>query len=133
MRAARMNELPVVRGLMVCERVIVDSQTGRRTFVNRFTSHPVERFPSPPVSFAALVVLANGFGDIPISLVIGHLESDGVIFHYQTVEHFTDRLRTHLLVIRVNGLVFPTVGEYELTLYADDEPLTRSILKLSVG
>ena len=125
-----MRELPVVQGLMICEYVITDPQMKRRTFVNRFTTHRPDRFPSPPFPFVVVATLTNGFGDIPITLEFLHLESDEFLARYVAVERFSDRLRSHLLINRVPDLIFPVAGTYELTLFADDEPLTSSLLRI---
>lgn len=126
-----MWELPIVRGLLVCERAETDPRTRRLTFVNRRTRYRAIAFPTDPTNWAVFAALADGFGSIPISLVIERPGGDDEAVRYRTTVEFTDRLREVPLLLNVRNLVFPTAGTYVFTLFAGDEPLASQPLTVS--
>lgn len=123
-----MNELPVVQGLFVCDQVLTHPQSGRLTLVDRIASMRFRRFPSRPTDFCVFVTLR--YGEVGLTLVIVHLESDAEVRRYRTVETYSDRLTTYPLVMRLDDVVFPEPGTYEITLFAESEPLTQARLRV---
>jgi hypothetical protein len=58
-----MTPKPVVIGLLLCDRVIVDKDTNSPSAIGIFTGLAVERFPSEPQRFSVLAVLTDAQGD----------------------------------------------------------------------
>ena len=126
-----MWELPLIQGLMLCERVDVDPATGLPTLVRRFTRVRRDRFPTGPVGFSVFAVLSNGFGDIPLTLLIGDPAADRHLKELRTVLRFADRLREVPFHVAVENVSFPRPGVYEVSLYAADEPLASYPLQVA--
>ena len=63
-----MFELPVVRGVFLCENVIVEERSRNVSLINCFTRKLVDQFPTPPQRLVVCAVFANGLGKIPIEL-----------------------------------------------------------------
>jgi hypothetical protein len=126
-----MWELPIVRGLLVCERAETDPQTRRLTFVNRRTRYLAPAFPTGPTNWAVFAALADGFGSVPITLVIERPGSEVEVVRYGTTVEFADRLREVPLLLNVRNVVFPAAGTYVFTLLAGDEPLASQPLAVT--
>jgi len=67
---------PVVLGLTVCERVIVEERTRNLSLVSCFTKLFVDEFPSSPQRFAVVAAFRDGLGTGTIDLVITQVETD---------------------------------------------------------
>ena len=128
---AMMNELPIAKALLVCERVDVDPLNRRLTFVNRTTRYRAATLPSSPTRWSVFAALINGFGSIELTLKLQHLETDQLIVNCTTEQEFVDRLVEVSFLITLRGIVFSVAGTYEFTLFAEDEPLSRYALRLS--
>ncbi len=61
-----MFELPVVRGVFLCENVIVEERSRNVSLINCFSRRLAEQFPTPPQRFVLYAVFVNGLGTIPI-------------------------------------------------------------------
>lgn len=120
-----MNELPVVLGLMICEQAVVDTRTRNVSFTNRFTTYRVDYFPSTPRRFTVFTALTNGFGEYRVRLDIESLNTGDLLYRFQDTLLFSDRLYEVPVLVNVANLVFPTEGAYQLSLFVDDEPLSR--------
>ena len=125
-----MNELPVAIGLSVCELVIQDASTGHPSLINRVTRLRVRSFPTPPQRLSVFAALTNGFGDIPIRIEVEPPDGGMPIRERTVVVDFTDRLDEVWFVVELNDLVFPEPGAYQVSLFAETEPLARSLLRV---
>ena len=86
-----MNELPVVKGLMVCEAVITDLNTRNTSVINRFTTLKLKEFPTPPRKVAVFAALSNATGRIPLRVRIDPLSGDESIYRFDAVIDFPAR------------------------------------------
>ncbi len=116
-----MVPLPVVLGLSVCERVIVEEGTQNLTLVSCFTKMLVDQFPSQPCPLAAMAAFRDGLGNANIELVITHADSDEEVYSYRGTIQFPDRLTEVRAIVRINNCTFPTPGRYQFTLLIDGE------------
>src|SRR5947209_299051 len=120
-----MNPPPLVLGLTLCEKVIVEEGTKNVTLVSTFTTTVVEEFPSLPQRFALYMALTEGLGDGIIDLVVRHLETNEEIYSNRLQVQFPDRVVEVRVLFRVNRCIFPLPGEYQLTLFLDGEWLAH--------
>lgn len=121
-----MFELPVVRGVFLCENVIVEERSRNVSLINCFTRKLVDEFPSSPQRLVVYAVFANGLGTIPIELEVLDLD-DGEVVYSQSVDiTFTDPVQELRFVYRVHDLILPQSGSYEVTLTSSSEPLGRT-------
>lgn len=126
-----MWESPIVRALLVCERVEIDPFTRRLSFQKRVTRWRVAQLPSEATRWDVFVSLINGFGEVPINLIVRHLETDLAIPLQQVMVDFPDRLREVPLLLHVRSLIFPMAGTYEFALYAVDELLAVHVMQVT--
>lgn len=125
-----MAELPIARGLFLCERVIVEETTRNVSLINCFTRLVVDSFPSPPQSFSAFAILTNGNGTMPLRLTVSDPKEQRELLDIIGVMTFTDPLHILRPMILIRQLVFPTAGKYEIVLDSDGEFLAQTQLEM---
>ena len=129
-----MAQRPNAVGLFLCEQVIVEEGTGNVTLVNCFTYRKVRQFPSERSSFVVFFLLTDGFGPVPVQVVIQRLDTLDEIYKYSRVLQFTSPLQEARCTLRVQGLSFPVPGSYEVTLFAGGDPIaSRKVRIFSEG
>lgn len=124
-----MNPTPIVIGLTICEKAIVEERTKNVTLVSIFSKVNLAQFPSS-YPFVAYADLTEGFGIAIIDLVVASLDNEEVIYNHQVTEQFVSPLAEQRILIRVNGCIFPQPGKYQVSLFVDGEPLVRRILTI---
>jgi hypothetical protein len=125
-----MIKWPVPIGLMVCDQVIVEEQSRNLSLINCFTVRKVASFPTPPQTLAVVAFLIDGFGEGDLTIIFQQLATGEEIYRIQQRINFTDPLRRGRLVCRINNLVFPSPGGYEVSLLIDRELLARSDFRI---
>jgi hypothetical protein len=116
-----MNPLPIVLGLTICEKIIMEEGTKNLTIVSTFTKIHVGEFPSLPQRFAVYCVLTEGRGDARIDLVLTSLASSEEIYRRWMPFHFPNPLAEARVLFRITDCVFPEAGIYQVTLLIDGE------------
>jgi hypothetical protein len=123
-------ESPVARGLLLCERVIIEERTRNISLINCFNRRLVDAFPSPPQQFTVYAVLANGHGTIQVDFRVTSLADDTVVYQRPVPVSFADPLTEARFVFRIGALVFPSSGSYEFSLLVDGEPIAGTRLDI---
>jgi hypothetical protein len=118
-----MDELPVVKGLLVCERVEQDRRTGNVSVVNRFRRLRSPAYPSPPRLVSVFAALSDGYGRFTFQVVVTNLSTEAQARTERREMLLADRLAEVQVVFHLPAFSFPVPGWYEFTLYADAEPL----------
>jgi len=125
-----MNELPVVKGLMVCEAVITDLNTRNTSVINRFTTLKLKEFPTPPRKVAVFAALSNATGRIPLRVRIDPLSGDESICRFDAVIDFPDPLQEIRFILNIPDLVSPEPGSYDVLLFSGLEPLASIVIRV---
>jgi hypothetical protein len=118
-----MDELPVVKGLIVCERAEQDRRTGTVSVFGRFNQFRSPAYPSPPRLVSVFVALSNGAGVLPVTLEVFRLDTDELVRADHRSVLFADRLAEVLIVFHLPAFTFPVAGSYEFVLSVGDEPM----------
>jgi hypothetical protein len=125
-----MLQLPTVRGLMLCEQAIVDAKTRNVTLVNTISRLRCPSFPSPPGRLVVYAMLTDGLGDAEMSLVVSRLDTFEDIYEARWQMKFPDPLRLFRMILRLSHLSFPAPVRYQLSLLADKDEVTHTILEV---
>ena len=125
-----MNETPVLRQLLICEKAIVEQHTEKVSLINCHTDRVVGRFPTPPLDFVVYGLLTDGFGTSRMQLIITRADTAEEILQATFPMHLNDRLQPLNLVIRLSERVFPAEGMYQIVVVANGEMLGLSTLTL---
>jgi hypothetical protein len=125
-----MSPFPLVLGLTLAEKAIVEEGTKNLTLVSTFTTLVVEDFPSLPQRFVLYTVLTEGLGDGTIDLVVRHLDTNDEVYTARMPVHFPDRVPQVRVLFRISRCSFPEPGEHLCTVLLDGEWLAQRRLRV---
>jgi hypothetical protein len=121
---------PIVLGLTLCEKVIIEEETRNVTLVSGFRGLRVERFPSPPQRFSVFAVLTDGEGEAIIQLVAHRLDTFEEVHAQSATVQFADRLAEVCVHFRFKQFVFPVAGRYQFSLVTGDGGISQRELRV---
>jgi hypothetical protein len=121
----------VAVSLILCDRVIVDRDTGYSSPINIFSILRVDSPPSQPQRFCAFASLTNGRGTGTVRLVASRLDVGEVVYEREYPISFPDPLAVFNVTIRLRSIQFPVEGDYEFVLYVDSDPIAHRTLRVS--
>jgi hypothetical protein len=117
---------PKCKALLLCDRIIVDRDTGRPSLIDVFTDVTLPGFPGTLEPFRIFLQIADGIGDYNLSLELCDLREDSIIARTLVAEvSFRERPQKLDLVISVDSLPLPHEGGYDLVMFADDQEIDR--------
>ena len=125
-----MVPIPVAVGRWLCERVLIEQGTTNPSLIAAFTGLGVEQFPARPLPFSVFSTLTDAEGQGTISLRFNSLESGEMIYRSDRGILVSDRLTTVNVHFRVERVVFPEAGFYEVSLHVDDDLVTARRLRV---
>jgi hypothetical protein len=125
-----MIEPPIAKGVFLCEAVIVEEETRNVSLINCFTRRVVDGFPSPLQQFYVFAIVTNGYGTMPLRMVVTDLNDGSELLAVIGVLEFSDPLDEKRALVPVKNLVFRHPGVYEVALESNGAYLTRARFKL---
>ena len=127
-----MDELvkPIVQAFLVCDSVILDSLTGKKSIIGTFTHLWAPRFPCQHPQMGVYFCLTDAEGQYEFELRLVYLDQDQLIgkASLSSVE-IKDRLQIHDFGVNIPSLVFPAPGRYEFRLFANGYFVTQKRLQ----
>jgi hypothetical protein len=121
-----MAQLPVVVGLLLCEKTIVEAGTRSVTLVNCFSRRRVRSLPSEQLTFIVHAILTNGEGEVPLAVRIDRLDTLETITRRQGTATFRDPMAEMRLSQTIRDVIFPVSGAYQVVLLAGNELLANT-------
>ena len=117
---------PSVQAFLVCDSVIVDSQTGKKSLIGTFTHLWAARFPCQHHQMGVYFCLTDAEGEYEFELELVYLDEDTVVGK-ATLSPFTikNRLEIHDFGVNIPSMVFPGPGRYEFRLKANGYFITH--------
>jgi len=123
-----MDELvkPIVQAFLVCDSVILDSFTRKKSIIGTFTHLWAARFPCQHPQMGVYFCLTDAEGPYAFELHLVYLDQDQLIgkASLPPVE-IKDRLQIHDFGVNIPSLVFPAPGRYEFRLFANGYFITQ--------
>jgi hypothetical protein len=120
------GQIPYSLAMVICDAIWRDPYTGKRTILGCFSAVHGHRFPLTVPIIAVFVTLTDGNGKIPIRLrLIDADEEHEPLFTAEIEVEFTSPLIVAELDFHMQGVTFPTPGEYRLQLTAREEYLVE--------
>lgn len=107
-------EPPMVLSLLVCDTVITDAQSGKKSLIGLFNSIGAVRYPYLLPRFFIFVSLTNGNGD--------------TVFDLPGKVPFKTPLDAPEIVFDIQNLVIKSTGTYELQIICDDVPIASRLI-----
>ena len=118
---------PYLLAIVVCDNVIIDERSKKKTLVGLFDSINSRAFPAnhPALSIFVRVIDAEGLYSFRFDYV--NVEDDTLI-NRAVIPDVTipDRLIAHDLVMEVPGIGIPKPGEYEFRIFANERYIGRT-------
>ena len=128
-----MNELPIARGLFVCEKVLVEEGTRYTTLINCFSNRKFDRFPSEPIDFLLFAILLNGRGRVRLDAVMEDVDTSNEFDRRSSVFDFFDPKQEFRFRAKYNSFSFKQPGSYEFKLLADGEMIANTVVNVTQG
>jgi hypothetical protein len=117
---------PVAKAFIVCDYVIHEQDTNKKSCIGIFQHITSPRFPCRHGQLAIYTSIVDALGEYRFRLTLAHLKDGREIGAGETPAlRIPDRLQTAELAFRLQNLVFPEAGKYEFTLYANDDAIAR--------
>ncbi len=115
--------IPSVVAMLVCDQVIVEQGTGKKSLIGVFENVNAPAFPTPTrLAIYAKLVDASGHYDFLIRLV--NLKDETKVAELKAQANLDPRAPSEF-AINIIGMVLPEPGKYEFQLYANDTYLHR--------
>ncbi len=112
-------ETPMCLAFLVCDTVITDAQTGKKSLIGIFNGGAASQFPYMIPQFSIFASLTNGEGETELKVVMSATNSEKV-FELKGKLPFPNPLESPEVVFAIRNLVINSAGVYELQLFADD-------------
>jgi hypothetical protein len=125
------NPIPTVVALLVCESVIQDAETRKKTLVGIFDkiSSPGAPVVLSGVGLYAKLVEGNGQYAFRVRLMnTKDLDEASPLANFEVSVNWEKPGQPLEFAVNFRGLVFPDFGDYEFQLFADDVYLGRGMI-----
>ena len=120
---AMMNEIPMGLALLVCDNIIQDKQTNKRSLIGLFDRLYTKNLPCVHPSLSIFVSLTSGKGNYACEVVCRHQETDTNALAVKGKVVFKDPMQVVDLVFNVQGVCFRNTGEHWLEFRIDQVPI----------
>lgn len=117
------KEMPIGLALIVCDTVIQDRETGKRSLIGMFDRLHARQFPCVHPAMFVYVSATSGRGEYETQIVCRHGQTDKRAFTISGKIRFPDPLQVVELTCHVQGAKFEEPGEYWVELQIDDVPM----------
>lgn len=121
-----MREVPVARGLFVCENVVIEEGSRNVSIINSFTVRYLGHFPSIPVPLQVFSLLTDGLGIYTVRVQLVRLDTAEEITHWTGKIGFLDKLQFVRYKLRLDQCVIPAPGKYQFQLLVEDESISST-------
>lgn len=117
---------PIVHAFLVCDTIIIDSLTGKKSIIGAFTHLWAKTFPCQHPQVGVYFSLTDAEGKYGFDIQLVYLDKDQMVGKgsLPSIE-IENRLATHDFGVNIPYLVFPGPGKYEFRLYADGNFITQ--------
>lgn len=115
-------QAPFPLAMVVCDQVVTDPATGKKTLFGCFSVIGAKEFPVVHRGMWVYMALTDGRGKVPIKFQIVDVDEEHEPLFKADIElEFSDPRMVFELALPVLGVRFPEPGEYRMQLYAGSE------------
>jgi len=119
-----MTPRPSVKAILICDDIIHEAITNKKSLIGIFEDVHVARFPCRYPRIAVYVNLTDAHGTYRLEIKLASTADGTTIGSGATPEVEIDSpLRTCEFAIKIQNLVFPKPGLYEFQVFANEELL----------
>ena len=117
------NEKPIGQAIVVCDQIITEAQTNKKSLIGTFNTIGAEAFPMRYLRLCVYAALTNGRGTIPAELRCVCTEDSKTVFACQGSVQFRDPNQVVEIHFVLNGVPFAKPGVYAFELFCEGEPV----------
>jgi len=117
--------IPSVVAMLICDQVINEEGTNKKSLIGVFESFSSPIFPVLMPRLAVYVKLADALGDYLFKLRLVNLKDESLVAEIGIEAKIADSTSHSELALNFGNLPIPVEGKYEFQLYAGDEYLHR--------
>ncbi len=114
------SETPMGLALVVCDMVLEDRHTGKKSLIGLFDRLHAPAFPCSHPAMAVLVALTGAGGELACELGCHPGDGGAPAFAAKGRVNFQDPGRVVELVFQFSNVRFPRPGRYDLRFMVDD-------------
>jgi len=114
--------IPKANAMLVCDYVITEKGTNKKSLIGVFENINAAKFPCVHHGLCVYIKLTEAQGEYQFRLDMVDLKNDALIGKGQVPNpiRIANPLMTHELVFNLKSLKFPSPGEYEFRIFAND-------------
>jgi hypothetical protein len=124
--------IPSVLAMLVCDQVIGEQGTGKKSLIGIFDNLHAPGFPTQ-TRLAVYVKLADAQGNYKFRIRLVNLKDEAPIADLNADMTVTDPTSPMELAINMIGIILPEPGKYEFQLWGNDTYLHRITLNAIQG
>jgi hypothetical protein len=114
------NPVPSVQAILLCEKIIEEAGTGKKSLIGIFTGISTVGFPCQ-MAMAIYARLTDGEGVYHFRFDLVHLPTDKKVASATLPPlQSADRLSPMEVVVQIPAIQFAEPGKYEFQMYAND-------------
>ena len=117
---------PSIHAFLICDTIIIDSLTGKKSLIGTFTHLWAKTFPCQHHQVGVYFSLTDAEGTYSFDIQLVYLNEDKIVGKgsLPPVE-IPNRLATQDFGANIPSLVFPGPGKYEFRLYANEHCIAQ--------
>ena len=123
---------PEVLAMIICDTVIEDVESGKKSLIGLFDHVNTSRLPSIVNELNVFVSLTDGRGNPDAEIRCIHSATEEELFRTEGNIEFPDPLTVVDLHFRFQGCEFPDEGEYRFQLFCEGQLLRERKFYVSV-
>ena len=114
---------PKANAMLICDYVITEHSTGKKSLIGVFESIGTAQFPCLHNALFVYIKLTDAHGNYRFRLELIDLKTNNEIGNGEIPDEIEidSPLRTHELVFHLQGLRFQHAGEYEFRIFGNDK------------
>ena len=117
---------PSIQAFLVCDSIIIDSLTGKKSIIGAFTHLWAKTFPCQHPQMGVYFCLTDAHGSYQFEIQLVYLDKDQIVGKGMLSPiDIKDRLQSHDFGLNITSIVFPGPGRYEFRLYAGGQFITQ--------
>jgi hypothetical protein len=118
--ADNQSEQPMAQALVICDSVIDDVLTRKKSLIGIFSVIRAASFPVQHPNMSVYASLTNGRGEVQVTLRCVRVADDKEVFTAAGPVNFPDPTQVIELIFNLNRVPFETPGLYTFELLAQD-------------
>jgi hypothetical protein len=125
------SELPIGLALLVCDTVIEDRRTMKKSLIGLFSQINVNKLPHVHPALCLFISLTGGTGEYPCEVICEHMDNAEKVFALKCKVAFKTPYDVAELVFSLRSLRFQQPGRYWIKVVIDSMPLMMRPLQVS--